>query len=179
MKARSIQTLLRKAYRSIRAPKRPKRMFMRGRPAMDTFEPDESLYRRFRQADIVNGQIVAASLQFPKTGEDTGQSFNRSTFSQAEDVLWHDNSEERYEGWGFLEFPVSCLPAEEICPNTHNRYTFFPKHVPLEKNYAHSEVWCDTLPRSNDRYVRPSASVRKALRAIISQEIRIVRPAEL
>ena len=146
---------------------------------VDAFRASELLYRRFRRAQIVKGEVVAASLQFPTTGSNTGQSVNRSEFSKAKDALWYDDTEERYEGWGVFQFPVSCLPSAETCPDTTRVYRFFSKHVPLDKNYAHSEVWCDTIPATNIAYVRPSAKVRKQLRTIISQELKIVHSADV
>ena len=156
---------------------RPRRMYRNGRPIVDDFLPAERLYRRFKRNELVNGTLVAAALSFPNTGEDTGQSVNRSRFSRPQDVLWKDEEETRYEGCGVVRFSVSCLPEELICSQTKLRYTFFPRHRPLQRNYAHSEIWCDTLPPSNSRYVKPTSLVRKELRAIICQNITVVRRA--
>ena len=175
MRARTLLTRLRRAYRHIWPLRRPKRMYSNGRPPVDAFVPTERLYRRFNRDHVVDNQIVVAALSFPNTGENSGQSVNRSQFSEPQDVLWQDHIEERYDGWGVFAFPVSCLPAEITCHDTARRYTFFPKHVPLERNYAHSEIWCDTLPRSNASYVKPTASVRKKLRALIWQHIQVIR----
>jgi hypothetical protein len=154
-------------------------MYRRDRPAVEEFRPTEQLYRRYRREELVNGMIVAAALKFPQPGAASGQSVNRSRFSRAKDALWFPDEDTRYDGWGVFQFPVACLPAELVCNDTHRQFTFFPKHVPLTKNYAHSEVWCDTLPRSNSEYVRPTSLVRKELRAIISQNIKVVRKAKM
>ena len=156
-----IRTLLRKIYRCIWPIRRPKRLYARGRPPIDVFGSTEVLYRRFQQGELVKGQIVSASLQFPKTGTTSGQSVNRSAFSEPLDVLWKADLEERYEGWGVFQFPVSSLPAEMICRNSSQQYAFFLKHVPLEKMYPHSEIWCDHVPRSDGGYVHPTQTVKK------------------
>ena len=152
-------------------------MYGRGRPVVDQFDRNEQLFRRFRKEHLINGMVAAAALHFPKTEEQSGQSVNRSRFGRPQDALWHEEDDTRYEGWGVFQFPVSCLPAELICSDTKRCYTFFPKHRPLPKNYAHSEVWCDRLPRSNSHYEKPTSLVRKELRAIISQNVTVVCPA--
>jgi len=97
-------------------------------------------------------------------------------FSRPEDSLWTE--EERLKGLGVFSFPVSILPYESTCPDTGRRFVFFPKHVPLKKNYAHSEVWCDQIPRQNAGYVVPTRLVQKELRAKIQKNSRIVIEAE-
>jgi hypothetical protein len=48
-----------------------------------------------------------------------------------------------------------------------------PKHVPLKKNYAHSEIWSDELPRGNEGYVAPTKLVWKEVRATIQKNSQI------
>ncbi len=158
-------------------PFRPFRMYRRGRPVVNHFRVNEQLYRRHRRRDIQDGVFVGAVLQFPKNGDNTGQSVNRSAFSRPEDALWTDNG--RLHGWGVFQFPVSCLPEKSVCAATGRQFTFFPKHVPLKNNFAHSEIWCDQLPRKNAEYVLPTRFVRKELRARIQKHSRIVIEAEL
>ncbi len=152
-------------------------MYRRWRAAIPKFQTEELLYRRYRRQDAFNGIILDSALQFPKKHENTGQSVNRSRFSRAKDALWNDK--ERLDGLGVFQFPVSCLPREAICPTTGGRFTFWPKHVPLRNNYAHSEVWSDQLPRRNVGYVLPTKLVRKELRATIQKNSQIVIEAEL
>jgi len=151
-------------------------MYRRWRAVKDSFGTNEQLYRRFRRTDLVNGELVPSALKFPKKGEATGQSVNRSAFSKPEDALWDE--EKRYDGWGVFQFPVACLPSELTCPDTGRRFTFFPKHVPVRKNYAHSEIWCDRLPRAHAGYVVPTSLVKLELRALISQNIQVVLTAQ-
>jgi hypothetical protein len=135
------------------------------------FAGHESLYRRFRRADAQNGIILPSALKFPNKGENSGQSVNRSLFSRPVDALWTEK--ERLSGWGVFEFPVAALPNALVCASTARNFTFFPKHVPLQRNYAHSEIWCDELPRKNAEYVHPTSLVKKELRARIQKESRI------
>lgn len=144
---------------------------------MDRFGRDEVLFRRFRKNQLVNGELTPAALQFPKTAAEGGHSVNRSRFSEPEDVLWV--GQDRVEGFGIFQFAVSVIPPDVTCPDTHARYAFFPKHVPLEDNYAHSEIWCDHMPRENAGYVIPSNRVKKELRAKISKYSQIIRQAEI
>ena len=44
--------------------------------------------------------------------------------------------------------------------------------MPMEDNYAHSEVWCTGQP-ATEEYVKPSKQVRKLFRAVLSQRIMI------
>jgi hypothetical protein len=121
--------------------------------------------------------ILPSALKFPKKGENTGQSFNRSLFSRPKDALWDDSR--RLDGWGVYQFPVALIPQEAECSQTQRRFTFFPKHVPRGKNYSHSEIWCDELPERNAGYVLPTELVKKELRAIIQKHSRTVIEAAL
>lgn len=152
-------------------------MYRRWRPVISDFRAEERLYRRHRREDIVDGVILPSALPFPKKEENTGQSVNRSAYSRPEDALWSPTK--RLDGMGVFEFPVSCLPLELTCPNTARCFTFWPKHVPLGKNYSHSEVWSDELPRRNTGYVLPTKLVCKELRATIQKNSRIVIRAEV
>ena len=147
-------------------------MYRRWRPVVSGFRADELLYRRHRREDTLNGIILPGALAFPEKDENTGQSVNRSAYSRPEDALWITTK--RLDGMGVFSFPVSCLPEELICPSTARRFTFWPKHVPLRNNYAHSEIWSDDLPRRNAEYVLPTKLVRKELRARIQQNSRVV-----
>ena len=157
-------------------PLRPFRLYRRWRPVVSEFQATEDLYRRYRRVDICEGRIMPSALQFPKKAENTGPSVNRSSFSRPEDTLWNETG--RQNGLGVFAFSVSTLPDELTCPDTRRRFTFFAKHVPLIKNYAHSEVWCDHVPRRDEGYVLPTRLVQKELRAKIQKNSRIVIPAE-
>lgn len=145
-------------------------MYRWGRPVIERFQANERLYRRYskRDYDSTKGVLLPSALRFPKKDELTsGSSVNRGSLSRPADALWNDKR--RLSGMGVYEFPVSCLPIEQICPNTGRRFTFFPKHVPLWNNYAHTEVWCDSIPRKNANYVLPTDEVKKIVRANIQK----------
>lgn len=144
---------------------------------MNYFRANEQLYRRHRRHDVKNGVFLPSVLKFPKANDNTGQSVNRRAFSRPEDALWTDN--ERLAGQGVFEFPVSCLPDRLVCTETGQEFTFFPKHFPSKKNYAHTEIWCDHLAQKNAAYVLPTRLVRKEFRARIQKNSRIVIAAEL
>jgi hypothetical protein len=149
-------------------------MYRRGRPVDEYFKPNEHVYRRYfkNDYDLVRGVLLPSALRFPKKDDlTTGSSVNRSSLSRAEDALW--TNKQRLPDAGVYQFPLACLPAEEECPKTGRRFTFFPKHVPLWNNYAHTEIWCDSLPRANAAYVLPTEEVKKVVRAMIQKNHRI------
>lgn len=156
---------------------RPFRMYRRWRPVVILFKQDETLYRRHRRMDVANGVILPSALPSPRPTETSGPSVNRSQFSRAEDTLWTHT--ERLDGLGVFEFPVSCLPREVVCGSTAKRFFFMPKHVPLTKNYAHAEIWCDHAPRPDGKFVAPTKLVWKEVRATIQKNSRIVLTAVL
>jgi hypothetical protein len=152
-------------------------MYRRWRPAADDFRPSELLYRRYRREDTKNGVILDAALPSPRKVETTGPSVNRERFSRPEDTLWTDTG--KLDGLGVFQFPVSCLPRDITCATTARRFAFMPKHVPLTKNYAHSELWCDEVPTKNAGYVVPTKLVWKEVRATIQKNSQIVITATL
>jgi hypothetical protein len=155
-------------------------MYRRGRSVVEYFQPDEHVYRRYfkRDYDFARGVLLPSALRFPKKDDLTaGSSVNRSSLSRAHDALWTDKK--KLPTAGVYQFPLSCLPIEETCLQTARRFTFFPKHVPLWNNYAHTEIWCDSLPRANAAYVLPTEEVKKVVRAMIQKHHGIAIQAEL
>lgn len=140
-------------------PNRPDRMRRNGRPDDQTFEATEKLFRRYTRAHYFNGQVSNTGISF-----DSAPSVNREKYSQPQDVIF-DEAEE-FANWGVLSFRVSDLPT--AFPLEDPQYGFSPKHVPMENNYSHSEVWCDVLPAMG-MYVKPNKQVRKLFRALLSQ----------
>lgn len=147
----------------------PERMLRNGRPEDQVFEQDELLYRRYVQEHWHDNFLVQAHFNFPET------SVNREKYSQPEDALFSANR--HFDGWGVLEFAVRSIPAQ-LEDDQGVRYACFPRHVPLEENYSHSEIWCE---RENDRGhpAKPSAITRKKFRAILSQHVRVRIPAQV
>jgi len=141
----------------------PERLRRNGRPEDQDFLPAERLFRRYRREDYLDNQFSGLGFAFPK------QSVNREKYSDPTDVLFSGTDE--FDGWGVLYFTVQDLPPR--FPVDAATYSFYPKHVPEEEMYPHSEVWCDSLPPTGN-YVEPtSKSIRKLFRAFISQRVRV------
>jgi hypothetical protein len=147
----------------------PERLKRNGRGEDQNFEPDERLFRRYRQEDFQGGQFSSVGLSFSSP-----QSVNREKYSEPADVLISDG--DVYRRWGVLAFAVRDLPPQ--FPPEQPKYSFFPKHTPEENNYAHTEIWCDTLPPSGGYRKPTSDQIKKLFRAFMSQRVRIVVPAD-
>jgi hypothetical protein len=143
-------------------------MHQDGQTAVDAFDPDELLYRRYSLVHIVNGQVAPQSISFPKP------SLNRSRFSRPEDVLHVDccNGKE-LTGWGVLESNASDLRVSAESGDSRT-FTLYPKHVPEPTCYAHSELWCSS-PTSED--AKPTDSVKEKLRIKLSRVLKVTIPA--
>lgn len=140
---------------------RPERMKRNGRPEDPVFSSGEKLFRRYTQSHYINGQFSNTGFSF-----NTPPSVNREKFSEPADVLFSEADE--FANWGVLSFKVDDLTR--TFPPEAPLYSFWPRHRPLEDNYAHSEVWCDRLPATG-QYVKPSPSIRKLLRTMLSQRV--------
>jgi hypothetical protein len=136
-----------------------------GRTAVDEFDADEFLYRRYSTVHIVDGQVTPQSISFPKP------SFNRSKFSLPQDVLHADCCDgKELPGWGVLE---GCVPELRVSAESGDKRPFvtYPKHIPKETCYAHSELWCASPPDSDD--AKPSQSAKEKLRILVSRRLRV------
>lgn len=142
-------------------PERPDRMKRNERAEDQDFRATEKLFRRYTREHYINGQFSNTGFAFTSP-----QSVNRQKYSEPTDVLFSETDE--FAEWGVLSFKCEDLP--ESFPPDDPQYTFFAKHVPMEDNYAHSEVWCDGRPATGE-YVRPSKQLRKLFRAALSQRI--------
>jgi hypothetical protein len=142
---------------------RPERMLRNGRAEDQIFDQDELLYRRYFSDHLHNNMIVDASFSFP------GTSVNRAKYSQPEDALFSDD--EDFDGWGVLEFAVKSIPAQ-LEDGQGVRFVCFPKHVPEQHNYSHTEIWCEREERRGE-LANPSSATKKKFRAILSQHVRV------
>jgi hypothetical protein len=140
---------------------RPARMKRNGRAEDVVFEPTEKLFRRYKSEHFIGGRFSNMGLSF-----ENAPSVNREKYSQPSDVIFSETDE--FQNWGVLSFQAQYLPP--LFPLEHPEYSFFAKHVPLEDNYGHSEVFCDCLPASGV-FVVPRPAIRKLFRAILSQQI--------
>lgn len=139
------------------------RLQRRGRVEDPEFAATERLFRRYKGEHFVHGQFANMGLPFR-----TPPSVNREKYSVPDDVLISKSDE--FMGWGVLSFSAGDVPPS--FPPELPTYTFFPQHKPMDDNYGHSEVHCDTLPMTGG-YVEPGAKVRKLVRTFLSQRIQI------
>jgi hypothetical protein len=146
-------------------------MYRHGRAEDPDFSPNELLYRRYVQQHWIDGRFAPEGFRF---SENSGQSVNRQKYSEPDDVLFlNDGTYD--DDLGILEFAVRDIPVR-LPENDSPAFVFFPKHVPEELNFGHSEVWCDKEERTG-RYVEPNKVVKKLLRTKISQRVFIRIPA--
>lgn len=96
------------------------------------FHEMERLFRRFPPTCFDGGEISIAAVELPD------MSVIREKFGKPEWLLL----DEEFQGWGVLFFLVRDIPPnEEILQAGFMSFSLEPKHVPLKKNYPHSEVW--------------------------------------
>jgi len=135
---------------------------------VEVFDSDEFFYRRYSVAHVVNGNVLPQSITFPKP------SFNRSKFSRPEDVLHADCCDgQELLGWGVLESKVSDLRVSAQSGDDRN-FTTYPKHVPKQTCYAHSELWCASPPLED---AKPSQTAKEKLRILLSRALKVKIPA--
>jgi len=149
---------------SSEATSRARPIHQDGRSAVDGFDPDEFLYRRYAMVHFMDGQVLPQTISFPKP------SFNRGKFSQPADVLHIDCCDGKtLTGWGVLESRASdlCVTAES---GDSRRFTMYPKHVPEPTCYAHSELWCASQDSED---AKPSQSAKEKLRIQLSRALKV------
>ena len=140
-------------------------MYANGRSATSFADPLEPLYLRFGLEDFLGGQLVPAAVRVP------GQSVNRGSLSEPEDVLFHD--EGRYDGLGVVEFQVQDIPPRIIAEQGSSAI-FFMMHKPLQDNFSHSEIVCDRAEPLEGNH-QASKSVKLKFRADLCKLIRTDR----
>lgn len=151
---------------------RPTRMWRNGRATDPVFEPGEKLFRRYRLEHLLDGKFSNMGLSF-----DQPLSFNREKYSEPSDVLFSDVDPDSgmFARWGVLSLRVRDIPS--LFPVERPERHFYPVHAPLELNYAHSDVFCET-PSTPGVYQVPPPAIRKLVRAILSQNVRVEIQAE-
>jgi hypothetical protein len=95
------------------------------------FDPNENLYRRYKNEHIPNGQPIAVIIKFPNC------SVNRGRYSNPDDVIQYQSP--RYLRWGVMAFQVENVPAQ-LPSSTSPTHTFIVEHTPREDNFSHSEI---------------------------------------
>jgi hypothetical protein len=135
-------------------------MWRKGRPVVETFDPDEWLYFRVSPQNVVNGQLSSAVVDMP------AQSVNRSKFSEPNWALIPppDKPESAYAG-----FHVFGVQAKNVPTGTKSgpSWWYGVEHLPEDYNYSHSEIRAteDGSSFSDDK--EPPRSSRKEFRATI------------
>lgn len=147
---------------------RPVRMMRNGREEDTVFEPTEKLFRRYNREHFIDGKFSNMGFSFKSP-----PSVNREKYGEASDVIFSET--DKFAKWGVLSFQAQYVSV--ALPPDRPEYTFFPKHVPLEINYAHSEVYC-VAGSAMGAYVEPRSAVRKLFRATLSQRVVIEVEAE-
>lgn len=117
---------------------RPQRMLRAGRQPNQQFNPEEKLYRRCTKDEIKGTHLEPAKISFRdwsvnRHGED----------GEPADVLIPTPEDaasgKDYTGWGVVSFQVKDIPTGfQGASGSH--FEFRPEHVPLEFNFAHSEI---------------------------------------
>ncbi|MFB2969202.1 hypothetical protein ACE1CD_09545 [Aerosakkonema sp. BLCC-F183] len=142
-------------------PDRPERMYRAGRPVDPDFSPEEKLYFRYKEMEIVEGRVMPTGIRFPDF------SVNRSKYSEPEDVLIPS-----YGEYGILTFKVKDIPAPERTNET-TLYEWKAVHEPTEDNYSHSEV--QTF--KNGMYTKKldvPKTLKKKFRVILSERMSVI-----
>lgn len=110
----------------------PPAMLKSGRGRDQEFAHDEYLYRRvpLQLWDDGEDDIEVDAIELPD------MSVVRSKYGHPE---WARLESDEFLEWGVVGFTVGDIPAEMLHLGAFT-WTFGARHVPLEKNYPHSEV---------------------------------------
>jgi len=104
------------------------------KPRIHHFRSDERLYYRFHFDHWEDGGVAAEAFRLPD------MSVNRSLLGPPEWTILTEDDE--YVLWGVTAFRVEDIPVGVEMPHRGVIiFTFRPEHVPLRKNYPHSEIW--------------------------------------
>jgi len=109
----------------------PPEMMTGDRQSDPVFADDETLYRRFRPGDFDGGEVMPEAFELPD------MSVHREKYGPPEWLLLGEDVRE----WGVGAFSVADIPRdEELLHLGVIVYVLQPEHVPLRRNYPHSEV---------------------------------------
>jgi hypothetical protein len=140
-------------------------MMANGRPADQDFAAEERLFRRYKAEHYIAGQFTGLGLRLSNA-----PSVNRERYSVPEDVIFSETDE--FAEWGVLSWRVQdvLLALPEAAP----QYAFRAVHVPLENNYAHSELVCSSAQEPNGAHVEPNSGTKKLFRTLMGQRAIVV-----
>lgn len=112
----------------------PEGMHRRNRPDDQVFGGREDLYRRFPPIFWDGSDPDIETIPLPD------MSVMRSKYAERPEwALLELREEDDFEGWGVLTFRVEDIPPELMHLGVE-AYGFKVVHVPLRRNYPHSEV---------------------------------------
>ena len=154
-------------------PDFPSAMLRNGRPEDQAFHSDEYLYRRvpLKLWDDGDDPLEIDAVELPD------MSVIRGKYGHPE---WARLQSEEYSQWGVIGFQVQGIP-----PSLQHLgvfvWTFTPWHVPLHKNYPHSEVRAYEnnvhINAKRSHYLDPDLHLR--WRELLLRRIKkIIRPHE-
>jgi hypothetical protein len=140
----------------------PERLYRRGRPDDQEFEPTEELYHRCKEGSTYEDPAQPSAWRLkPSALRSPDFSVNRQKYSQPEDVLLPT-----YQGWGVAAFAVGDVPASISSPGQVG-FEFRVEHVPEEENYAHSEI----RTYRGERRILASSKVPDTVKSLFRQRL--------
>lgn len=139
----------------------PEDMKRNGRPALDGFDPSESLYYRFDSLE--NGKIPVQGIRFPD------QSTNWSRLGPPEWLRLVEHP--KFANAGLAAVVVDKIPKSLKPPTGGKDHNFKPAHVPEDENYPHAEI---QLVKDGKRAKSYNDMVRMEYRIRIAQASTIV-----
>jgi len=145
----------------------PPGMLRSNRPRVELFDDDEMLYRRVAPADWNPRRINRAAMALPD------MSVIRSQYGHPE---WARLEKSEHALWAVVGFRVGDVP-KTIQHAGMEFWSFLVKHIPLDENYPHSEVWAFR----DDQHVQAKQSIPKEMelrwRDQLCQNCRTIIPA--
>jgi hypothetical protein len=111
-------------------PDLPEYMLKKDKPTIDHFAPEEHLYRRVPHEYWEDDEVELDTIDFPD------MSVTRELLAPATSARWIGDE---YVDWGVIGFRVSDIPPGIPFQGAYI-YRMKAVHVPLKRNYPHSEV---------------------------------------
>ena len=152
-------------------PDLPSAMLRNGRPKDQDFRLDEYLYRRvplelWDDADVA---IDIDAIELPD------MSVIRGKYGHPE---WARLESDECIDWGVIGFRVDDIPVRLLHLGVFT-WTFGPRHVPLDENYSHSEVWAYENGTHVNAKNRLDAHLHLRWREMLLRRVKtIIRPYE-
>ena len=136
-------------------------MLRSGRPEVPTFAPDESLYYRCNKAEVNGDALLHSAIHIPCSSVNRGG----GDFGPPDDVTVD------YPGFGVARLFAGNMPAPVAVEG--RKFDFRVAHVPMDDNYAHSEIraYRDGKYNKNWRY-KPAQVV--TLQVSLSKKARVI-----